>query len=97
MRDTPSAGYRPDRRLPHCVSDPLALCGCFPHMRRGSRAGSAFANPVRSGRKQPQRTRTGSFPAPTAPPGGKQCKAQRTYSCKRGQRGGRRFGDRTRL
>jgi len=33
-------------------------------MRRGSRADGAVANPVRSGRKQPQRFRIGSFRLP---------------------------------
>jgi len=33
-------------------------------MRRGSRADVVFANPVRSGRKQPQRIRRGSFRLP---------------------------------
>jgi len=36
-------------------------------MRRGSRADEAVANLVRSGRKQPQRFRLGSFRLP--PPG----------------------------
>jgi len=33
-------------------------------MARGSRADGAVANPVRSGRKQPQRFRSGSFRLP---------------------------------
>jgi hypothetical protein len=33
-------------------------------MRRGSRADGTVANPVRSGRKQPQRFRPGSFRLP---------------------------------
>ena len=37
------------------------------HMRRGSRADAVFANPVRSGRKQPQRIRCGSFRLPPSP------------------------------
>ncbi len=37
-------------------------------MRRGSRADAVFANPVRSGRKQPQRIRGGSFRLPTSTP-----------------------------
>src|SRR5687768_10129672 len=36
-------------------------------MRRGSRADGAVANLVRSGRKQPQRFRTGSFRLPLSP------------------------------
>ena len=39
----------------------LARPKVFTHMRRGSRADGAVANLVRSGRKQPQRFRPGSF------------------------------------
>jgi hypothetical protein len=39
----------------------LARYEVFTHMRRGSRADEAVANLVRSGRKQPQRFRLGSF------------------------------------
>ncbi len=39
----------------------LARHKVFTHMRRGSRADEAVANLVRSGRKQPQRFRLGSF------------------------------------
>jgi len=42
----------------------LARPKVFTHMRRGSRADEAVANLVRSGRKQPQRFRLGSFRLP---------------------------------
>jgi len=42
----------------------LAPPKVFTHMRRGSRADEAVANLVRSGRKQPQRFRLGSFRLP---------------------------------
>ena len=42
----------------------LACPWVFTHMRRGSRADEVVANLVRSGRKQPQRYRFGSFRLP---------------------------------
>jgi len=45
-------GFRPSPEMTE-EGDYLASASRFPHMRRGSRADGALANPVRSGRKQP--------------------------------------------